>query len=103
MTYVFNSMKQVYLQKLVKTFYSLYSKFAACTASYQRIICSDVADNLLIIRSEFIQRIKGAVNRHFVNFFCFTLIRCADNSLYELGLSRLFILVSYYGRNCNYF
>ena len=48
-------------------------------------------------------RVKGAVNRHFVNYFSFTLIHCADNSLHELGLSRLFILVSYYGHNCNYF
>ena len=73
------------------------------TANYQRIIRSDVADNSLIIRCAFIQRIKGGVTRHFVNFFCFTLIRCADNSVYELGLSRLFILVSYCGHNCNYF
>ena len=67
------------------------------------IFRSDVADNLLIICCEYIQQIKGAVNRHFVNYFCFTLIRCADNLLYELGLSHLFILFSYYGHNCNYF
>ena len=71
------------------------------TANYQRIVRFDVVDNSLIIRCGFIQRIKGAVNRHFVNYFCFNLIRCADNSLYELGLSCLFILVSYYDHNCN--
>ena len=61
------------------------------TANYQRISGSDVTDNSRITRCGFIQRIKGAVNRHLVNFFCFTLICCADNSLHELGLSRLFI------------
>ena len=72
------------------------------TANYQRIIRSDVANNSLIIRCGFIQRIKGAVNRHFVTFlFVYILLRCADNSLYELGLSRLFILVNYYGHECN--
>ena len=71
-------------------------------ANYQRIIRYDLADNSLIIHCRFIQRIKGAVNRHFVFFVCFTLIRCADNSPYELNLSRLFVLVSYYGHNINY-
>ena len=57
------------------------------------IFGSDVVDNLLIICCEYIQQIKSAVNRHFVNYFCFTFIRCADNLIYELGLSHLFILV----------
>ena len=41
------------------------------TANYQRISGSDVTDNSRIIRCGFIQRIKGAVNRHLVNFFLF--------------------------------
>ena len=31
MTYMLKSIKQVYLQKLVKTFYLLHSKFAVCS------------------------------------------------------------------------
>ena len=31
MTYMFKSIEQVYLQKLVKTFYSLHSKFSVCS------------------------------------------------------------------------
>ena len=44
------------------------------------------------------QQTKDAVNRHFANFFYFTLICCADNSLHEVSLRRLFILV----RVCSY-
>ena len=39
-------------------------------ANYQRIIRSDVVDNSITILCGLIQRIKGAVNRHFV-IFCF--------------------------------
>ena len=58
------------------------------TANYSCIIRSDVENNSLIICCGLIQRIQGAVNRHFVNFFF-------DNCLYELGLSCLAISLSF--------
>ena len=45
-----------------------FCKLYESTANYQRIIGSDVTDNSLKIRCGFIQRIKGSVNRHLVNF-----------------------------------
>ena len=65
--------------------------FMSKAFSYQDLRRGEGALGMIKQKYPGADRVKSAVNRYFVNYFCFTLIRYTDNSLYELGLSRLFI------------